>query len=121
MAEHNEKGKFGEKLAEEYLINHGYKILHTNWRAKRYEVDIIAQKNNILVFCEVKYRSSNLFGEPETFVTRQKQKNIIKAAAMYVGRNYWQGENRFDIISVLKEDKTIKINHIEDAYGCTWR
>jgi putative endonuclease len=117
---HNEKGKFGEKLAKEYLITHDYEILHTNWRARRYEVDIIAQKNNILVFCEVKYRSSNLFGEPESFVTKQKQKNIIQSAAMYVGRNRWQGESRFDIISVLEENKTIKINHIENAYGCTW-
>ena len=120
MAIHNEKGKFGEKLAIEYLINHGYKVLHTNWRAKKYEVDIIAQKNEILVFCEVKCRSSSLFGEPESFVTKQKQKNIIKSAAMYVERNCWQGESRFDIVSVLMENETIKINHIEDAYGCTW-
>ena len=121
MAEHNEKGKFGEELAKEYLINHGYTILHTNWRARRYEVDIIAEKNNILVICEVKYRTSNLFGEPESFVTKQKQKNLIKAATMYVGQNCWQGETRFDIVSILKEDKTIKINYIENAYGCPWR
>ncbi|MCL2132264.1 MAG: YraN family protein [Lentimicrobiaceae bacterium] len=120
MAEHNEKGKFGEKLAEDYLINHDYTVLHTNWRAKRYEVDIIAQKGDILVFCEVKYRSSNFFGEPESFVTKQKQRNIIKSAAMYVGRNCWRGEVRFDIISILMKDETAKINHIENAYGCTW-
>ena len=121
MAEHNEKGKFGEELAKEYLINHGYKILYTNWRTAKYEVDIIAQKNNILVFCEEKYRTSNLFGKPETFVTKQKQKNIIKSAAVYVGRNCWQGEIRLDIVSILMEKgKIIKINHIENAYGCTW-
>jgi putative endonuclease len=120
MSEHNEKGKYGEKLAQEYLINHGYKIRHTNWRARRYEIDIIAQKNDILMFCEVKYRSSNMFGEPESFVTIQKQKNIIKAAASYVGRVCWQGESRFDIISILEMGKTIKINHIEDAYGSRW-
>ena len=53
MAIHNEKGKIGEKLAKEYLISQGYKILHTNWRIMRYEVDIIAQKDDVLVFCEV--------------------------------------------------------------------
>ena len=121
MAEHNEKGKIGEKLAKEYLINHGYKILHTNWRIMRFEVDIIAQKDNILVFCEVKYRTSNVFGEPETFVTMRKQKNIIKAAAIYVGRYRWQGESRFDIVSVLADKKIPKINHIENAYGSMWR
>ena len=120
MALHNEKGKIGEKLAEEYLINHGYKILHTNWRVMKYEVDIIAIKDNILVFCEVKYRTSNAFGEPETFVTKQKQKNILKSAAIYVGRHRWQGESRFDIISVLANENPPKINHIENAYGSTW-
>jgi putative endonuclease len=120
MAEHNEKGKIGEKLAKEYLLNRGYEILHTNWRVARYEVDIIAQKDNILMFCEVKYRNSNLFGEPETFVTKQKQKNIIKSAAVYVELNHWQGECRFDIISVLNNKKITNINHIENAYGSTW-
>ena len=120
MAKHNEKGKIGEELAIEYLINHGYKVLHTNWRAGHLEVDIIAQKNNILVFCEVKCRSSSAFGDPESFVTRQKQQHIIKAAANYVERNRWQGESRFDIVSILTGGETVKINHIENAYECTW-
>jgi len=120
MAEHNEKGKLGEKLAGEYLIRHGYKILQTNWHVRKYEVDIIALKDNLLVFCEVKYRSSNLFGEPESFVTRRKQKNIIRSASNYIGWTQWKGENRFDIISVLENNKTFKINHIENAYGPTW-
>ena len=120
MAGHNEKGKFGEKLAQEYLIKQGYKIRHTNWRVMRYEVDIIAQKGNILVFCEVKYRTSNLLGEPESFVTKQKQKNIIKAATIYVGRYGWQGESRFDIVSILADENIPKLNHIENAYGSTW-
>ena len=120
MAEHNEKGKFGEELAKEYLINHGYKILHTNWRVKHLEVDIIAQKDIFLIFCEVKYRTSNAFGEPESFVTIQKQKRIIGAAETYIELYQWQGESRFDVISILAENGTVKINHIEDAYGCTW-
>ena len=120
MAEHNDKGKVGEKLATEHLINLGYEILNINWRARRYEVDIIAQKDNILVFCEVKYRSYNTFGEPESFVNKLKQQNIIKAAALYVGRIQWKEESRFDIVSVLKEGEVIKINHIENAYSCTW-
>ena len=120
MTGRNEKGKAGEDLAKEYLLNHGYELLHANWRTRKYEVDIIAKKNNILIFCEVKYRSTNFFGDPESFVTARKQKNIIKAAALYVGQTRWQGENRFDIISVLETGGGITINHIENAYGCTW-
>ena len=120
MAEHNEKGKIGEKIAKEYLTNQGYEILHTNWRTKRYEVDIIAKKSNLLVFCEVKCRSSNFFGEPESFVSKRKQRNIIQSATIYVKLNQWQGESRFDIISILMKSENPKINHIEGAYGCTW-
>ena len=121
MAEHNEKGKFGEALAKEYLINKGHTILHTNWRVRRFEVDIISQKDDVLVFCEVKYRTSDLFGEPEMFVTKRKQKNIIHSAALYVGQNQWQGETRFDVVAILNKNKTITINHIENAYGCQWK
>ena len=120
MAERNEKGKVGEELAKQYLINHDYKVLQTNWHAGHYEVDIIAQKDNLLVFCEVKYRTSNAFGEPESFVTRRQQQHIIKAAAFYVGKYQWQGESRFDIVSILTKKDTVNINHIEDAYGSTW-
>jgi putative endonuclease len=120
MATHNEKGKIGEKLAKEYLINQGYKILHVNWRIRRYEVDIIAQKNDTLVFCEVKYRSYNTFGEPESFVTKEKQRNIIKAAAAYIGLKRWLGESCFDIIGILMEGGKPIINHIENAYRSTW-
>ena len=121
MAEHNEKGKIGEQLAEEYLINHGYEVLYTNWYAGSYEVDIIAKKNNLLVFCEVKYRSSNFFGEPELFVNKRKQRNILKAAEIYIEKFQWQGENQFDIISILKNNNIHTINHIESAFSSSWR
>jgi putative endonuclease len=120
MAIHNQTGKEGELRAKTYLQAKGYIIQDVNWRCGNYEIDIIAQQGNILVFCEVKCRTSSFFGEPETFVTKQKQKNIIKAAEFYSKYKQWQGEIRFDIISVLMTGKELKINHIPDAFGCVW-
>ena len=116
MAEHNDTGTKGEKLAVTFLENKGYKVLETNWRFKNFEADIIAIINKTLVVAEVKTRKSNYFGEPETFVNKQKQKNLIKTAHAYILRNQLDFEVRFDIISIILGDNQMKINHIEDAF-----
>ncbi|MBW6478110.1 MAG: YraN family protein [Bacteroidales bacterium] len=116
MAEFHELGEKGEDMAVGYLRNNGYKILETNWRKGSLEVDIIAQKDDILVIAEVKTRSTNYFGEPEEFVTKAKQKNLIKAANIYIQLNNLDVETRFDIISVLIKGDQHKVHHIEDAF-----
>ncbi|MES2591551.1 MAG: YraN family protein [Bacteroidota bacterium] len=116
MAEHNDTGTKGEKLASTFLQDKGYAVLETNWRFKNLEADIIATIAKTLVIAEVKTRKSNYFGEPETFVNKQKQKNLIKAANEYVLRNNLNLEVRFDIISIVMGDSQTKINHIEDAF-----
>ena len=116
MAEHNELGALGEKLAVAYLTEKGYEILTTNWRSGQMEIDIIAQNKDFLVVAEVKTRSTNVFGEPEEFVNKQKQKLLIKAAEAYVVKMDLDVEVRFDIISVLVNKGKHQINHIEDAF-----
>ena len=116
MAEHNETGQKGEELAASYLQNKGFVILEKNWRFKNLEADIIATIAKTLIIAEVKTRRSNYFGEPETFVNKQKQKNLIKAAHEYIQRNNLDLEVRFDIISIILGDNQMKINHIEDAF-----
>ncbi|MDQ3046527.1 MAG: YraN family protein [Bacteroidota bacterium] len=116
MAEHNDTGAKGENLAVDYLKSKGYTTLETNWRFKNLEADIIAKINDTLVIAEVKTRRSNYFGEPETFVTKQKQKNLIKAANEYIERNELDLEVRFDIISIVLGKDRMEINHIEDAF-----
>ena len=116
MAEHNTTGTKGEKLASAFLEKKGYAVLETNWRFKNLEADIIATTGKTLVIAEVKTRKSNYFGEPETFVNKQKQKNLIKTAHEYIIRNELDLEVRFDIISIIMGDNQVKINHIEDAF-----
>ena len=108
MAEHNELGKRGEELASEFLAKKGYKILERNWRLGKNEVDIIAADGKYIVVVEVKTRQSATFGEPETAVTREKQRALIRAANAYIFRNNVREETRFDIIAIiLKDDSSI--------------
>lgn len=116
MAEHNDTGTKGEELASTFLRDRGFVILEKNWRFKNLEADIIAKTGNTLVIAEVKTRRSNYFGEPETFVNKQKQKNLIKTGNAYIQRNNLDLEVRFDIISIILGDNQMKINHIEDAF-----
>ena len=117
MAEHNETGTKGEEHAALFLSKKGYSILETNWRFKNLEADIIALIDKTLVIAEVKTRKSNYFGEPESFVNKQKQKNLIKTANEYIIRNNMDLEVRFDIVSIILGDSQMKINHIEDAFS----
>jgi len=112
MAEHNITGKKGEELAAEHLKSKGYKILETNWRYRNLEADIIASIADTLVVAEVKTRSTNFFGEPETFVTRQKQKNLIRAANGYIEHKQLDLEVRFDIVSVVMNSLRLKTRRL---------
>jgi len=116
MAEHNELGKLGEELAVEFLRNDGYEILETNWTFQKAEIDIIAQKENILAVVEVKTRSSLEFGLPQDFVKPKKIQLLVKAINEYIVSKDLDIEVRFDIIAVHKEDKSFAIEHLKDAF-----
>lgn len=116
MAEHNELGKLGEELAVDFLHKNGYDILETNWVFQKAEIDIIAQKENILAIVEVKTRSTVDFGLPQDFVKPKKIQLLVKAVNEYVISNELDVEIRFDIIAIHKEGKNYKIEHIEDAF-----
>ena len=116
MAEHNKKGVEGEQIAQKYLSNLGYKILETNWRFQKAEVDIIAKNNDFLVFVEVKTRANNLFGEPQTFVSEKKQALFKTAAEAYLEEKDFDNEIRFDVISVILSVQKAKIEHFKDAF-----
>ncbi len=109
-------GTWGEEQAIAYLKAHNYSILATNWRYKKLEIDIIAQTKDKIVFVEVKTRSSEDFGEPETFVSLKKQRFIISAANQYIIEKDIDFEARFDIISVLVNDNKTTVKHLPEAF-----
>lgn len=116
MAQHNELGKKGEQIAIDFLIKNEYKILEKNYRYLKAEVDIIAQKNEILAVVEVKTRSTNYFGNPEEFVNPKKIKLLLSAIDNYVIEKDLDVEVRFDIIAIIQNKKETKIEHLKDAF-----
>ncbi len=116
MAAHNELGVKGEITALEFLQKKGYTILEINWHFNHAEVDIIAKQNNTIVFVEVKTRSTDHFGYPESSVDIAKQKNLALAAEEYLDRNNIEMDVRFDIISIVMKNGKPDIYHLEDAF-----
>ena len=116
MAEHNELGEKGEELAIDFLIKKGYTIRDKNYRYLKAEVDIIAQKEDILAIVEVKTRSSRDFGLPQDFVNQKKIKLLVMATDHYVVSKDLDVNVRFDIIAIIHENNKFEIEHIEDAF-----
>ena len=120
MTDKQMTGQSGEALAKQFLLDHGYTILETNWRFGHLEVDVIALKDDTLVFVEVKTRASGSLSAPELSVNMQKQRNIIRAANSYVVRNQYSYDVRFDIITVVTTPQGPQLEHIADAYKPRW-
>ena len=116
MAEHNELGKKGEKAAIDFLRSLGHEILMENYRFKRAEIDIISKDGFIIVFTEVKTRTSNKFGYPEESVGRDKMKLMKEAAEEFMYQNNHDCEVRFDIVSITVVKEELKLHHIPDAF-----
>lgn len=106
-------GAAGENLAEQYLLQQGYKIVSRNLQLGKSEIDIIAVDDNTLVFVEVKLRNNYKFGNPLEALTQEKINNIIYGAKMYIASKQLYNVNmRFDFIAVCDN----KIEHIKDAF-----
>lgn len=116
MANHHTTGKKGEHLALQYLQQHGFKILHTNWRFSYYEIDIIAEKDSILHFIEVKTRRSEKFGLPEESVTDTKITKLMKAGEEFLYMNPGWKRIQYDIVSImLRYQQPVEYFFIEDV------
>ena len=109
-------GKTGEQLAVELLETKAYKILHLNYRYGRREIDIIAQQDNLLVFVEVKLRTTDVFGYPEEFVNEKKAAKIMEGADQYIYELKWKGNIRFDIVAIRQIKDQTELVQIEDAF-----
>ncbi len=115
MDEKAKTGKEGEAQAAEFLQGKGYEILVRNYRHKHAEIDLIVKKGTFIVFVEVKTRSYSFYGEPEAFVDAKKAATVIGAAEQYTFENKYEGNIRFDIVSV-KTGSNPEIIHFEDAF-----
>lgn len=105
-------GQSGEKRAAQYLMKKGYSIVTVNYRCKYGEIDIIASKDGVTVFVEVKTRTSKAYGLGYESVNEKKQQKLILTAQNYFREN-GESQARFDVISIDAKE----ITHIENAFG----
>lgn len=117
MTTKKQTGEFGERIAAEHLEGKGYTILARNYRYKHAEIDLIAQSGDWLIFVEVKTRASTAYGYPEDFVDYRQQQSIFEAAMQFMHENDWQGNVRYDIVSIILKGREVKeVVHLEDAF-----
>ena len=107
-------GIIGEKIAQGYLKNKGYDVIATNFYTKRGEIDIVAKKENYIIFVEVKTRNNLEYGSPASSINEIKKKHIKSAAKIFIYQNNLQKYNiRFDVIEIIIKNGKCKINHIK--------
>lgn len=116
MAEHNLFGKEAEERALEYLKANAYTLLKKNYRYRKAEVDLLMQKEDLLICVEVKARSSTFFGAPEQFISSKKIRLLVGAVDHFIQENQLDLEVRFDIIAFTVKGKQWKLNHIKQAF-----
>ena len=108
------KGKFGETLAKNFLIKKGYSIIKENFRTRFGEIDLIVEKNNILTFVEVKYRTNQNFGNAEESINHFKLMKIKNSALQFI-KNLKKNYKSYQIdVVAINNFGTLEINHYEN-------
>jgi putative endonuclease len=106
------KGRRSENLAATYLAKKGYRILVRNWTCHWGELDLVCLKDKVLVFVEVKYRSTKNYGFPQEAITRQKIIKLKRTAQIYLSQTHpSQKSFRFEAVSIYQEKGKMKLSH----------
>ncbi|UQX90008.1 YraN family protein [Jatrophihabitans telluris] len=111
-------GRYGERVAARCLTDAGLEILERNWRCPRGEIDIVAREGDTLVICEVKTRSSVLYGDPSEAVGRVKSARLRSLGLQWLADHpgHWESV-RFDVVTVLKSGPgPARIRHLRGAF-----
>lgn len=111
---HLDLGAEGEARTASWYREHGYTVLDRNWRCPQGEIDLVVQRGEVLVVCEVKTRSSTRFGSPAEAVDARKQQRLRRLAMLWLRAHPARGRRRlrFDVAEVLPSG----INVIEQAF-----
>ena len=112
-----EFGKMGEQMAARYLTDQGCIILEHNYRRGHLEIDLIALDKDELVIVEVKSRAYDTILQPEEAVDHKKRLALIRLANEYVKTHDRKENVRFDIISIISNNKGTEIKHLKNAYN----
>lgn len=110
-------GQTGEDIAAQFLVSREYEIIERNYRWRQGEIDLIARKDDVMVFVEVKTATTINFGTPESWVDARKQAQIGKAAMHYLQHNEVEDVDcRFDVVAVTEQSGRWSVEHFENAF-----
>ncbi len=108
------RGRGAEDAAATFLTQSGYQILDRNFRTRQGELDVVARRDGVLCFVEVRQRSRSDHGTPEESITRQKRRRLAAAAEQYlVARGFSAEPCRFDVVAIDGEGQ---MRLLEDAF-----
>jgi putative endonuclease len=117
MMPHIRTGEKGEQLAADWLTANGFHILHRNWRHGRYEVDLIAGKEDTIHIVEVKCRQSGAYGPPEQSVNRKKIGHVLRGAQSWLLNHPGHTRIQYDVLAItLRKDAGPEYFLFEDVY-----
>jgi putative endonuclease len=116
MSKSRELGNNGEELAVAHLKSIGYQILDLNWFSQHLELDIVAKDGEELVIVEVKARGSDSYEHPSEAVSNKKIRFLVNAAEAYIKEKDFNGDTRFDVISIIFLGKTTELEHFVNAF-----
>lgn len=118
MTSRQRLGAAGEQAAAELLLKSGYRIVAKNHRCQRGEVDLIAERGDLLVFVEVRTRATAAFGGPEETVSLAKRRRVLAAARDFLARRRGPERGaRFDVVAVVDGPRGPQLTHFENAFG----
>ena len=111
-------GELGERIAERWLRERGWRIVQRRFRSGHRDIDLVVERDGLVAFVEVKARQGDLFGDPVAAVNWRKQKELGRSARVWVARHGRRDEAyRFDVVGVLLNGTTVRIRHVEGAFN----
>jgi putative endonuclease len=111
-------GEFGERIAERWLRQRGWRVVQRRFRTGHRDIDLVVEQEGVIAFVEVKARQGDTFGDPVAAVNWKKQKELGRSARVWIARHGRREEAyRFDVVGVLVNGSRVRVRHVENAFS----
>ena len=111
-------GELGERIAERWLLRRGWRVVQRRFRSGHRDIDLVVERDGIVAFVEVKARKGAEFGGPVQAVDHRKRRQLERSAMVWIDRHGRGAESyRFDVVGVLVSGVTVRVCHVENAFG----
>ena len=113
-------GELGERIAERWLRRQGWRVVQRRFRTGHRDIDFVVERDDLVVFVEVKARRGAEFGDPVEAVNWNKQRQLVRSASVWIDRHGRPSESyRFDVVGVLVEGERVRVRHVANAFSLT--